>query len=72
MIQASFLHRCILAAAIIPMVAGAAVVLTPQRAIADEGCFCQPSLCNDFDATCYVLVCSDGTSKNCDGKWKET
>jgi hypothetical protein len=72
MIQSSFFRRCILAAVMLPIAASVAVAVSPKPASADEGCFCRPSECSDFDATCYILVCSDGTSKTCDGKWIET
>lgn len=67
----SKLRKLFLAIALGAPIGGAAgVLLTPRNAEAAEGCNCR-DYCNPKLAFCAILVCSDGTSQNCNGEYIE-
>lgn len=51
---------------------GALAVSASTAKADEEGCRCKPSKCSDADQDCYMLSCSDGTSKICDGRYNQT
>ena len=64
------MRRYLLVAAMTPIITagGLAVSSSIARAGDAESCRCKPSKCTDADSDCYILTCSDDTTKVCDGK----
>jgi hypothetical protein len=60
-------------AVLCPLIAGAVVAAQPQRLTgpADEGCECS-QWCDPAISFCATLVCSNGTSKECYGKYRDS
>lgn len=66
-----FFRRCIIAAALIPLIAFSAAAVKAKAAPAKFGCDCDAAKCTKALTSCYSLICSDPEkNKTCYGKWK--
>ena len=72
MLKNRFFLKCVVAAVAFPLVSLAAVAATAKNASARRSCTCSSASCDKAIANCYLLICADGSSSQCYGKWNKT